>query len=129
MKTALLSALLLTGCASAPQTMPTSPATYTQLPQVARYNDCVDALSSVLALSRVSIPVLDKCFAGDRVQCNGFLLFRESIKPKLRHDDAIDCIESGAISPVHPLAVNIQQELPVFTKKLKRFNKKMEKGN
>ena len=118
----LISALLLTGCASAPQTMPTSPATYTQLPQVARYNDCVDALSSVLALSRVSIPVLDKCFAGDRVQCNGFLLFRESIKPKLRHDDAIDCIESGAISPVHPLVASINKETPVFVKKMKKFD-------
>lgn len=122
MKTALLSALLITGCAAQPQVMPSSPATYTQAPAVTRYNDCVEALASVLAYTRVGTGVLDKCFAGNGTQCDAFILFRNGMAEKLRTDDGIACVQSGAISPFHPLVASINKETPAFVKKLKRFD-------
>ncbi len=121
MKTAaLISALLITGCASAPPSLPTSPATYTQ--PVSRHDDCIAALASVLAYVRTGGPVLDKCFAGDGVQCDAFILFRNGMGDKLRTDDGVACVQTGAISPFHPLVASINQETPAFVKKLKRFD-------
>ncbi len=121
MKTAaLISALLITGCAAQPQQMTTAPATYTA--PVSRESECIHAMSSLLAYARAGSPVLKKCFAGDNVQCDAFVLFRNDIHDKLRTDEAIDCIETGGISPYHPLAVMTVNELDSFTKQLKRFN-------
>lgn len=120
MKTALLSALLLTGCAAAPQTMPTSPATYTA--PANRHDDCIAALASVLAYTRVGTGVLNKCFAGNGTQCDAFILFRNDMTGKVRTDDGIACLESGTISPFHPLVASINKETPVFVKKMKKFD-------
>ena len=121
MKTvALISALLMTGCAAQPAYQPTTPATYTT--PVSRYNDCVDALASVLAYVRTGGPVLKKCFAGDGVQCNAFIIFRASINDRLRTDDALNCIKTGGISPNHPLVEKVADEIPAFTRQLNRFN-------
>ena len=121
MKTvALISALLMTGCAAQPAYQPTTPATYTT--PASRHNDCVDALASVLAYARTGGPVLKKCFAGDGVQCDAFIIFRDSINDRLRTDDALDCVKTGGISPFHPLVAKINDELPAFTKQLKRFD-------
>jgi hypothetical protein len=120
MKTALLSVILLTGCAAAPQTMPTSPATYTQ--PVSQYNDCIEVLAAFLAFSRVGTGVLDKCFAGNGTQCDAFILFRDGMGDKLKPAEGIECVKNGTISPFHPLVASINKETPVFVKKMKKFD-------
>lgn len=121
MKTAaLLSALLITGCASAPPSLPTSPATYTQ--PVSQYNDCIEVLAAFLAFSRVGTGVLDKCFAGNGTQCDAFILFRDGMDGKLKPAEGIECVQNGTISPFHPLVASINKETPVFVKKMKKFD-------
>lgn len=126
MKTALIATLLVTGCAVQPpyQTV-TAPAAQPRIASythpVSRYNDCIEALSGLLAYARTGGPVLQKCFAGDQVQCGAFVLFRDGIDDQLRTDDAMECVKTGAISPDHPLMRKLERELPPFTRQLERF--------
>lgn len=117
---ALLTALVLTGCAVQPAYQPDPPAT--EDPAISRHNDCVDALASLLAYARVGRPILKQCFAGDGVQCDAFLLFRAGMSDRLRIGAAVACLETGGISPFHPLVASINDELPSFNKQLRRFD-------
>ena len=65
MKTAIFSALLLTGCAAQPyQPIAQAPAYDTEQER----KDCVIHVASVLAFAEVAEPVLDKCLAGNAQQ-------------------------------------------------------------
>lgn len=127
MNTALVTALLLTGCAVQPPyqtvTPPPAPAriaTYTS--PVSRHNDCIEALAGLLAYARTGGPVLKRCLAGDQLQCDAFVLFLHGIDGQLRPDDAMECFRTGAISPDHPLARQLERELPPFTRQIERFS-------
>ena len=117
---ALIAALLLTGCAAQPQQMTTVPATYTA--PANRHDDCIAALASVLAYTRVGTGVLNKCFAGNGTQCDAFILFRDGMGDKLKPAEGIECVKNGTISPFHPLVASINKETPVFVKKMKKFD-------
>ncbi len=85
MKTAaLISSLLITGCAAQPQVMPSSPASYTKSPvvthQIDREDACLVALIRTNSFNKLALPMLKKCNAGNQEKCTAFLLFYGAAK-------------------------------------------------
>ena len=125
MKTALLSALLLTGCASAPQQMPTSPAVYTN--PVNHESDCVEAVIMMNAFNRVARPMLQKCNSGNSGQCVRFGLFYKEVQNQLNPHLVTQCFEKAWLSPYHPQAVIFVSEAPKMTKLIDQFTRSLGK--
>lgn len=125
MKTAILSALLLTGCAAQPQVMPTSPATYTQ--PVSQHNDCVEAVIMMNAFNSVARPMLQKCNAGNSGQCVRFGLFYREVQGQLNPNLITQCFEKAWLSPYHPQSVIFVSEAPKMGKLIDQFTRSLGK--
>ena len=112
-------ALLLSGCAAQP--------TYSPAPTVPSAVDtrqeCVEHIAKTLAFAEVTEPILDKCLAGNAQQCGVFAVLQDRLQPQANAYAAARCFESGNAPLALATATNTQ--LPRFTRKLQRYNKKL----
>lgn len=113
MKAPLLAALLLTGCATQPNVMPTAPVESAQ-------DACIGHFAAMALFAMVSEPVLDDCLAGDRFKCQVFARVLLTTDATADVEAAKYCLDSGAISVHHPVVK------PAITA-AKRLGPKMEK--
>lgn len=125
MKTALLSALILTGCAAQPQQMPSSPASYTQSPAVTPQIDmedaCLVALIRTNSFNKLALPMLKKCNAGNQEKCTAFLLFYGAAKDKMRPELLEQCFENRWIGLDNPQHKIFMREAPEFIRQSRIF--------
>lgn len=120
MKSPLLAALLLTGCATQPSVMPTAPVETAQ-------DLCIGHFAAMAAFAMVSEPVLDDCLAGQHGKCQVFARFLLANNPTSEVEQAKYCLDSGAISVYHPVvkpAITAAKRLgPKMAKFSARFGK------
>lgn len=120
MKTAIFSALLLTGCAAQP---------YQPIAQAPAYDpeqerkDCVIHVASVLAFAEVAEPILDKCLAGNAQQCGIYAVLLTKIDVGTHADAASACFRDDKVP--YTLVIKSADRMPRFASKMQRFNKKV----
>lgn len=119
MKSHIIAALLLSGCAAQPTYSPAP--TVTSADQVRE--TCIGHIAKVLAFSEVGEPILDRCLAGNAQQCGVFSVLLDRFQPQNDAYASARCFESGN-APLG-MATATNATLPRFTKKLQRFNKKL----
>ena len=117
MKTAILSALFLSGCAAQP--MVSAPVSVP--PAVDSRQVCIQHIAKVLAFVEVTEPMLDKCLAGDRQQCVVFALVLDRSQPQADGRAAATCFESG--DTFGGLAYRVNAVMPRMVKKIGRYNR------
>ena len=123
MKTAILSALLLTGCAAQPYQAPT--ASYTA--PVDHETDCLKAVIAINVFSDMAMPMLKKCNAGNTGECIRFSLFFEQVKGNLRPDRVVECVDNRWLSVYHPQVVAFRAKTPLMNAQLERFTQRIGK--
>lgn len=121
MKTALLSAALLTGCAVQPVSTPTPSATVPSYAQ--ERQECVTHVASVLAFAEVAEPVLDKCLAGNAQQCVIYAVLLTKIDVGTHADAASACFRADRVP--YTLVIKSADRMPRFAAKMQRFNAKI----
>lgn len=118
MRYPIIAALLLSGCAAQPTYSP-----MTTTPAVDTRQECVEHIARTLAFAEVCEPILDKCLAGNAQQCGVFAVLQDRLQPQANAYAAALCFESGNAPLALATATNTQ--LPRFTRKLQRYNKKL----
>jgi hypothetical protein len=120
MKSPLIAALFLSGCAAQP--MVSAPVSYQPSAADSR-QVCIEHISRTIAFAEVTEPVLDKCLAGNRQQCVVFAMVLDRQQPQESGKVAAKCFESG--DTFGGLAYRVNAVLPRINKKLGRYNKLM----
>ncbi|MBP8197030.1 MAG: hypothetical protein KAX64_00555 [Chromatiaceae bacterium] len=123
MKTAILSALLLTGCAAQPYQAPT--ASYP--PPVDHESDCIKAVIAINVFSDMATPMLKKCNAGNTGECIRFSLFFDKVKGNLQPDRIVECVDNRWLSVFHPQVAAFRAKTPVMNAQLERFTRRIGK--
>lgn len=120
MKTLLISAAVLAGCAAQP---------YQPLAQAQVYGpeqerkECVAHVASVLAFAEVAEPVLDRCLAGNAQQCGIYAVFLTKVDLSTHADAASACFRAEKVP--YSLVIKSTDRLPRFANKMQMFNKKV----
>ena len=123
MKTAaLLSALLITGCAAQPYQ---APAVYS--PPIDHETACLKTVIAINVFSDMATPMLRKCNAGNTGECVRFSLFFDQVKGNLRPDRVVECVENRWLSVYHPQVVAFRAKTPAMTAQLERFTQRIGK--
>lgn len=117
MKSPIIAALLLSGCAAQP--MVSAPVVYQ--PAVDSRQVCIQHIARTLAFVEVTEPMLDKCLAGDRQQCVVFALVLDRSQPQEDGRAAAKCFESG--DTFGGLAYRVNAVMPRMVKKIGRYNR------
>jgi hypothetical protein len=123
MKTAILSALLLTGCAAQPYQAPT--ASYP--PPVDHESECLKAVITINVFSDMATPMLKKCNAGNTGECIRFSLFFDQVKGNLRPDRIVECVDNRWLNVFHPQVVAFRAKTPAMNAQLERFTQRIGK--
>ena len=124
MKTAaLITALLMTGCAAQPYQAPT--ASYT--PTIDHESDCLKAVIAINVFSDMATPMLKKCNAGNTGECIRFSLFFDQVKGNLQPDRIVECVDNRWLSVFHPQVVDFRAKTPAMTAQLERFTQRIGK--
>jgi uncharacterized lipoprotein YajG len=121
----LLSALLLTGCAT-PPTTPTEPVA----PQSATHYTAEDRCAAIFAIlstaARRGTPLAKLCRYGDPVGCMALVDLLERTGVSTNAQAATYCLEQGLISADHAMVRNAMETLPEFNRQMKRLNQKLK---
>ena len=118
MKTLLIAAALLTGCAAQPVTYsPPAPS------PVDEHAECVNHIARVLAFSEVAEPILDKCLAGNAQQCGIYAVLLTKIDVGTHADAASACFRGDKVP--YTLVIKSADRMPRLASKMQRFNKKV----
>jgi len=122
MKTALLSALILTGCAAQPYQAPT-----VYSPPIDHETECLKAVIAINVFSDMATPMLRKCNAGDTGECVRFTLFFDKVRGNLQPDRIVECVDNRWLSVYHPQVVAFRAKTPAMNAQLERFTKRIGK--
>lgn len=123
MKTvALITSLLISGCAAQPYQ---APASYT--PPVDHESDCLKAVIAINVFSDMATPMLKKCNAGNTGECIRFSLFFDKVKGNLQPDRIVECVDNRWLSVYHPQVVAFRAKTPAMTAQLERFTQRIGK--
>ena len=123
MKTAILSALLLTGCAAQPYQAPT--ASYP--PPVDHESECLKAVITINVFHAIATPIDNKCKVRDM---NDFVLFSQlfvQVKGNLRPDRIVECVDNRWLNVFHPQVVAFRAKTPAMNAQLERFTQRIGK--
>lgn len=123
MKTvALITAIMLTGCAAQPYQ---APASYP--PPVDHETDCLQSVIAINVFSDIATPMLKKCNAGNTGECIRFSLFFDQVKGNLRPDRVVECVDNRWLSVYHPQVVAFRAKTPLMNAQLERFTQRIGK--
>ena len=122
MKTAILSALILTGCSAQPYQAPT-----VYSPPIDHETECLRAVIAINVFGEMATPMLKKCNAGDTGECVRFTLFFDKVRGNLQPDRIVECVENRWISVYHPQVVAFRANSPEMNAQLNRFTKRISK--
>lgn len=108
---------LITGCATqAPSAQPVKPS---------EEEVCAETLFTVAAVHEKTLPIIQKCIDGDRMSCGAFAILQDRMQLPTLFQNALTCLETGAISPTHPAALAANYRVKEYAKKLQQLNKAM----
>ncbi len=112
---------LITGCATqAPYSPPSA-----QPVKPSEEEVCAETLFTVAAVHKETLPIIQKCIDGDRMNCGAFAILQDRMQLPTLFQNALTCLETGAISPTHPAALAANYRVKEYAKKLQQLNKAM----
>lgn len=120
---ALITAVMLTGCAAQPAYQPANYTQPTPVPQANREDACLITIIRTNAFNKVATPILKKCNRGDDYQCQVFAMFYEKASEQLNAPFLQRCFEDHVISVNHKENQIFRREAPEFIRQANIFTR------